>query len=146
LLRAQPQQTGHEVFRRMVFNILVGNVGDHLGNHGFIRISQNEYQLSPAFDMVPHLDAPLFSQAIGVGEAGAESTLANAMSQLGRFYLIPKLANQIIEQVRAVISTWREEFKRAGMTPADIATLAPCFAAADAREKIYMPPPPPPGA
>jgi hypothetical protein len=48
--------------------------------------------------------------------------------------------------VRAVISTWREEFKRAGMTPADIATLAPCFAAADAREKIYMPPPPPPGA
>lgn len=42
-----------ELFRRMLFNGLLGNTDDHLRNHGFLRIN-GEWQLSPAYDLTPN--------------------------------------------------------------------------------------------
>src|SRR5206468_2633310 len=41
-----------QLFRRVVFNVLVGNRDDHLRNHGFIRESGG-WRLSPTYDVNP---------------------------------------------------------------------------------------------
>lgn len=128
-----------ELFRRMVFNILVGNVDDHLRNHGYLMNRQGNYVLSPAFDLVPHLEAMNAPQSIGVGAYGPASTMENASSQCGRFFLRPNEARDIIGEVREVVSNWRQEFRDAGMTNTDIYTLTGCFDAADQAERMAVP-------
>jgi serine/threonine-protein kinase HipA len=122
----------------MVFNILVGNVDDHLRNHGFIMDRSDNFMLSPAFDLVPHLEAMNAPQSIGVGAYGAASTMLNALSQCGRFFLPSNEAKLIIGQVREAVSNWRQVFREAGMTRNDIHTLAGCFEVADGAEKAMV--------
>lgn len=48
-----------ELFLRMTFNALVGNDDDHPRNHAVIwKQDQRRWRLSPAFDIVPNMDAP----------------------------------------------------------------------------------------
>ena len=48
-IRSQQEQ----LFRRMVFNILIDNTDDHEKNHALLRQADGHYLLSPAFDVVP---------------------------------------------------------------------------------------------
>lgn len=126
-LNRRAQADSHELFRRMVFNILVGNVDDHLRNHALLMDDAGKFVLSPAFDLVPQPLAASSPQAIGVGALGRPSTMENAVSQCGRFLLKPDEAHAIIEQVSTVVSQWRSEFKQLGVSAQDIHTITPCF-------------------
>src|SRR3546814_3762698 len=42
-----------ELFRRMLFDIAVGNSDNHLRNHAFIRNLDGRWTLSPVFDVTP---------------------------------------------------------------------------------------------
>lgn len=42
-----------QVWRRLVFNHLITNVDDHLQNIGFLYVGNNQWRLSPAFDLNP---------------------------------------------------------------------------------------------
>ena len=44
-----------ELFRRIVFQLLVNNTDDHLKNHGFLHVN-GDWSLSPAFDINPQTD------------------------------------------------------------------------------------------
>jgi serine/threonine-protein kinase HipA len=125
----------HELYRRMVLNIMVGNVDDHLRNHAFLMLEPGQYRLSPAFDIVPHIEAAGRPQSIGIGEFGPASTVANALSQCGRFLLTQSEAREIISEVKDIASTWRDEFRDAGIAPRDIHTLAGCFSVADEADR-----------
>lgn len=129
----------HELYRRMVLNIMVGNVDDHLRNHAFLMHQPGQYRLSPAFDIVPHLEAPGRPQSIGVGEFGPASTIANALSQCGRFLLTKDEARAIISEVKEIASGWRDEFREAGVPPRDIHALAGCFSVADEADRPQIP-------
>jgi serine/threonine-protein kinase HipA len=122
------QHDSHQLFRRMVFNIFVGNVDDHLRNHAFIMDAPGRYDLAPAFDILPHPSAATHPQSIGVGAAGAASTSANALSQCGRFLLKRDEANEIIEAVRDVVAGWRLAYSHAGVGARDLAILDTCIA------------------
>ncbi|HEX8604105.1 MAG TPA: HipA domain-containing protein [Pseudoduganella sp.] len=124
------QRDYHQLFRRMVFNILVGNVDDHLRNHALLMESPGNYVLSPAFDIVPHPSAATHPQSIGVGAAGAASTTDNALSQCGRFLLKKEEAVEIVASVREVVSGWRQGFAEAGVGRSDLGILATCISAA----------------
>lgn len=124
---ARGQADSHQLFRRMVFTILVGNVDDHLRNHALIMASPGSYTLSPAFDIVPHPSASTHPQSIGVGALGAASTSANALSQCGRFLLKRDEAVAIVESVRAVVSGWRQSYADAGVAKRDLALLDSCI-------------------
>lgn len=126
----------HELFRRMVLNIMVGNVDDHLRNHALLMTRTNVYRLSPAFDICPHLEAPYRPQHIGVGAFGAASTIENALSQCARFFLTHDEARAIVRQVKDVASTWRAVFAESGVGAADIYRLAPCFSVAEQADAI----------
>ena len=68
---------GAVVFRRMLFNIVIGNTDDHLRNPAFMkRSSAADYSLSPGYDIVPQISLP-GSHAIAIGPFGNPPSLAN---------------------------------------------------------------------
>jgi len=127
-----------ELFRRMVLNIMIGNVDDHLRNHAILMREQGLYRLSPAFDICPHLSAPFHGQSIGVGAFGIASTIENALSQCHRFFLKTEEAAKIVSYVKDVTSNWRTIFAEADISKADQQRLAGCFAVADRATRVQV--------
>jgi serine/threonine-protein kinase HipA len=108
-----------ELFRRMVFNILIDNTDDHEKNHALMVTERGQYELSPAFDVLPSGQALGFQQ-MRVGEQAADSTLANALSMSGLFALNRDEALTETRAVAQVVSGWKEHFAARGVTPRDI--------------------------
>lgn len=54
-LSKEPKKDKEELFRRIIFNILINNCDDHLRNHGFI-YKNNSWSLAPAFDVNISID------------------------------------------------------------------------------------------
>jgi len=113
----------HELFRRMVFNILIDNTDDHEKNHVLLMMDSGEYTLSPAFDVLPSGQA-LGYQQMRVGNQAADATLANALSECSQFGLKPSEATAQIKRVCDVIAGWKTHFARCGVTACDIESLA----------------------
>jgi len=112
-----------ELFRRMVFNILIDNTDDHEKNHVLLVNDAQQYELSPAFDVLPSGQA-LGYQQMRVGEQGADSTLDNALSMSALFGL---KKDEAVAEVRAVVNVvgqWKEHFKAEGVRARDIEAYA----------------------
>jgi serine/threonine-protein kinase HipA len=116
----------HELFRRMVFNILMDNTDDHEKNHALLVVdpkANGRLRLAPAYDVLPTNSGQGYQEFI-CGAYGQESTLANAMSQCDAFGLAaPEAAEQVL-QVIAVINTWRAHFASVGVSGSDLNSLA----------------------
>ncbi len=108
-----------ELFRRMVFNILIDNTDDHEKNHALMMNEQGQFELAPAFDVLPSGQALGFQQ-MRVGEQAADSTLANALSMSALFALKADEAVKEAGAVAQVVSGWKEHFAACAVTPADI--------------------------
>nr|WP_259371325.1 HipA domain-containing protein [Caldimonas caldifontis] len=77
---------GAQVFRRMVFNILIDNTDDHEKNHALLAEGRH-YALAPAYDVLPTGQA-LGYQQFRVGAQGLDASMDNALSeQIDRPYL-----------------------------------------------------------
>lgn len=118
----------HELFRRMVFNILVTNDDDHLRNHGFLRDGEG-WRLSPLYDVVPKPQVGLERRLVlGVGPEGRAATLENALAGAAKFDLSAEDAVAIVTQLRAVVAArWDAHFREAGLSAADRGRFATCF-------------------
>jgi serine/threonine-protein kinase HipA len=116
-------QQGEQVFRRMVFNLLIDNTDDHEKNHALTVDAAQRYALSPAFDVLPSGQA-LGYQQMRVGRDGADATAGNALSEHRAFALTEPRARQVGAEVARVVHGWREHFAAASVTPRDIALLA----------------------
>jgi len=108
-----------EVFRRMVFNILIDNTDDHEKNHALLMTDAQQYELSPAFDVLPSGQALGFQQ-MRVGEQGADSTVVNALSMSPMYGLTKNEAAKEAQAVAQVIDGWKEHFAASGVTGGDI--------------------------
>lgn len=100
-----------QLYRRMIFNILVGNTDDHAKNHSAFW-NGRLLELTKAYDIVP---LPRFNQeanqAMGVGREGALSSLRNARSQSVMFGLTAAEAEQIEDELVAQIrENWMQVF------------------------------------
>lgn len=117
-----------ELFRRMVFNVMVRNTDDHPRNHGVL-VRGEEIELSPAYDIVPTLTQPglgtEFRLAMSVGDDGREATLSNVLSRCGHFGLSTDAASRVIDGVRTTCRDWRACFRDAGVTARNIDIVAP---------------------
>jgi len=117
------QQHMRELFQRMVFNILVDNTDDHEKNHVLLMNDQGQYELAPAFDVLPSGQA-LGYQQMRVGADQADATLANALSECALFGLKPGQARDDVKSVVDAVAHWQAHFASAGVSPKDIAALA----------------------
>lgn len=112
-----------ELFRRMVFNILMDNTDDHEKNHSLLQQGGGGYLLSPAFDVLPSASG-LGVQAMLVGAAAAESSIDNALSQVSAFGLSLDAGKGVVAEVARQVEGWKEHFRQRGVSDADIDTLA----------------------
>jgi serine/threonine-protein kinase HipA len=108
-----------ELFRRMVFNILIDNTDDHEKNHALIVTDAQQYELSPAYDVLPSGQALGFQQ-MRVGDQQADSTIDNALSMSRMFSLTKAEAIAETRRVVAVVDGWKAHFAASGVTAADI--------------------------
>ncbi|HRH18315.1 MAG TPA: HipA domain-containing protein [Aquabacterium sp.] len=115
-----------ELFRRMVFNILIDNTDDHEKNHALMALAptrQGRYRLAPAYDVLPTNSGQGFQEFV-VGVDQRDSTLTNAMSQCELFgYTRPQAAAEVA-RVIAVVDGWKDHFAQCGVSGADIDSLA----------------------
>ncbi|MES1942464.1 HipA-like protein family [Salinisphaera sp. PC39] len=123
-LSRRPQEDTVELYRRMVFNILIGNTDDHAKNHACFWDGE-WLELTPAYDLLP---TPRVGQegrqAMDVGDAGKASTLSNARSQAGRFGLTVDQAEAVIADTCARMADWKDMYEQAGVPPAEIDRLS----------------------
>ncbi len=103
-----------ELFRRMVFNVLVNNWDDHLRNHGFLYDhGSSQWRLSPAYDIVPQpqRDGDEANRlTLVLGENGSQATIENALSKCGDYSLKSPTAMAIVESmVEVVRQEWEQE-------------------------------------
>ncbi|WP_422902871.1 type II toxin-antitoxin system HipA family toxin [Propionivibrio sp.] len=115
-----------ELFRRMVFNILVDNTDDHEKNHALLVVNptaNGRLRLAPAYDVLPTNSGQGYQEFI-CGAYGQESTLVNAMSQCDAFGLQPAQAAAQVVQVIGVVNAWRAHFEAIGVSSSDLESLA----------------------
>jgi serine/threonine-protein kinase HipA len=113
-----------QLWRRMVFNILVSNTDDHLRNHGFL-LSPQGWRLSPAYDMNPNeLGNGL---TLNITDSSNEQDLSLALAT-ARFYQLKQVrAEGIVHYMRKAITTWRSVARSAGIGQAEIEHTARAF-------------------
>ena len=120
------QKDAHELFRRMVFNILIDNTDDHEKNHSLLVINPFEngrLKLAPAYDVLPTNSGQGYQEFI-CGAQGRDSTLENAMSQCDAFGLLPTEAATEVIKVIDVVKDWKSHFAQVGVSQRDIESLA----------------------
>ena len=115
------------VFRRMLFNIAIGNTDDHLRNHAFYKhAAEVEYQLTPGYDIVPNTGLQ-GSHAIALGAFGSTPTCDNLEAAVQRLGLDRRSAAGIALDVLGVTGHWRDFMRKVAVLEQDIAILERCF-------------------
>lgn len=102
-ISAQPEADLHELYRRMVFNLVVGNSDDHVKNHGVLLEGNGRYRLAPAFDLVMQLNGNTGYQLLAILPGQAESSLGLARQAAAQFGLSKSRAEDIIKQVSELV-------------------------------------------
>lgn len=117
-----------ELWRRIVFSILISNTDDHLRNHGFLYVGEAGWHLSPAYDLNPvpvEVKPRVLSTAISLDDGTASLELA--MEVAGYFELKAARAREIAGEVGAAVGEWRGVAAKFGLSVAEMERMASAF-------------------
>ncbi len=119
-----PEQTLHELFGRLVFNILCGNTDDHARNHGAFWDGQ-AMTLTPAYDLCPQpRKGQEASQAMLILGNNNLSQLSLCLKAAANFQLSESQAREIIDaQIDSIVNNMKAVADEAGLTPVDRARI-----------------------
>lgn len=137
---AHATRDAHALYRRVAFGVLVSNVDDHLRNHGFLRLDNAGWTLSPAYDLNP-VPADLKARVLTTNIDLAESTCSLDLleSAAGYFALSLPKARAIIKEVATATATWRSVAREAGAPASEISRMASAFEHDDLRRALALP-------
>jgi serine/threonine-protein kinase HipA len=105
-----------ELWRRIVFNILISNTDDHLRNHGFL-LTPSGWILSPAYDLNPNETGTGLSLSISETDNSLSTDLAMEVREY--FRIKENKAREIIEKMRDEVKNWRKIADRLKISKAD---------------------------
>ena len=105
-----------ELYRRVVYNICVGNSDDHFRNHGFLLTSKG-WTLSPAYDMNPTLND---HQSLLISTSSSQSDLSILLDACEEYMLDAQTAKQIIGEVVDAVKGWHELAVQLGISKREI--------------------------
>jgi serine/threonine-protein kinase HipA len=121
-----PKAQLHELWKRIIFSILVSNTDDHLRNHGFLyNFDRKGWDLSPAFDINPTQGA--VGLTLTIDEDDSSLSLECAQSVAPYFQVNPRETDDIIQHFLAVRKGWRMQAKKLGIRPSEIELMASVF-------------------
>jgi serine/threonine-protein kinase HipA len=121
---ANTREDCRELFRRVVFSILIHNTDDHLRNHGFF-IGDRGITLSPAFDINPSIERNELSLAIN--EVDAACDVGIALEAHADYGLSKPDAEKIVARTTRAVAGWRREATRLRIPKSQQDLMAPAF-------------------
>ena len=136
---AQAKNDRIELFRRMVFNVLISNVDDHLRNHGFLMLGSNGWALSPAYDLNPtpqDLKPRILTTNIDFDEGTCSIELVREVASF--FGLNKASADYIISEVASATNCWRDVAAAVGARPAEIRRMDSAFEHKDLKMALNL--------
>lgn len=112
-----PNATLHELYRRLVFNILCGNTDDHARNHAGFWDGEH-LTLTPAYDICPQSrTGNVASQAMLIVGDNRASTLATCLAAAPNFQLSENAATDLIaRQISVIRAGWDDICEEAALT------------------------------
>lgn len=116
-----------ELWRRMVFNILINNVDDHLNNHGFLHVAHDQWLLAPAFDVNPFPDKERALKTWISDDAGDAASVDQALAAAPFFGFSQSAANAVLNDIQSAVKNWKSMARGIGMTAGDLEAYAPAF-------------------
>jgi serine/threonine-protein kinase HipA len=127
-ISSKPVDDLHELWRRMVFTILVSNTDDHLKNHGFIYAGGDRWRLSPAFDINPSPSGHRVLET-GIIQGGSfDASLDIALEACEFFDLTLEDAKDLASKIANIIaSSWKQALRSEGCTSAEVQDYAHAF-------------------
>ena len=102
---SSPQTDLIELWKRIVFSVLISNTDDHLRNHGFLYVNGQGWQLSPLYDVNPSSDNKNILSTYITRQDNSQS-LELTLEVCEYFGLTVQLAKQTISQMRQVVRQW----------------------------------------
>lgn len=91
-----------ELYRRVAFNICIGNSDDHFRNHGFL-LTPRGWTLSPAYDINPTLNE---YQSLLINESSNKADIRTLLESCESYMIKKEVAENIIRQVQAAVAGW----------------------------------------
>ena len=116
-----PIQDLQELWRRIAFGVMIGNLDDHLRNHGFLHVGGNQWRLAPAYDLNPvPLHAKVRELETWISEEGPEAELDLAFRAAEYFALTHQEAVRIAREVATAVRGWPAVALSLGMSRRDM--------------------------
>ena len=124
---ATPQKDLKELWKRVVFNMAVSNVDDHLRNHGFL-LGPKGWELSPLYDVNPSMYGNALSLNVSQYDGSIDFDLA---LQTAECYDIAYAdAQQYIKETKEIVDrNWRTLAANYGLSRSEIERMEPAFMA-----------------
>jgi serine/threonine-protein kinase HipA len=126
---ANPTQELRELWRRVVFSVLISNTDDHLRNHGFLHERGDVWRLAPAFDLNPDPAQGIKYLSTAIDTADDAADLDTVLAVADFFRLDDARARKTLAEVVDAVTHWRQVAGFHGLTPSEQADMEPAFAA-----------------
>jgi serine/threonine-protein kinase HipA len=135
---AKADQDCAQLWRRIVFSILISNSDDHLRNHGFLYVPAG-WRLSPAYDLNPvpvDIKARILTTAID--EADGTASLDLALQVAAHFGVKARDAKGIAREVGNAVARWRETAGATGLSDKEIDRMASAFEHEELKKAVAL--------
>ena len=93
-----------QLYRRVAFNIAIGNTDDHFRNHGFL-LTPRGWTLSPAYDMNPTTNE---YQSLLITSSTNKADLDILLEAAEEYMIGKEEAARIIQEVTNTVKNWRK--------------------------------------
>jgi serine/threonine-protein kinase HipA len=118
-----------QLFRRVAFNVAVGNRDDHLRNHGFL-LTATGWRLAPAFDLNPNIEKA--DHVLNLDESDNRPSLRTVVETSEWYVGSRDRGAAIVAEVLRETRQWRRAAKELRIARADIELTAAAFAESEA--------------
>lgn len=134
---AFPKEDIADLWKRIVFNILISNTDDHLRNHGFLYERYKGWRLSPTYDLNPtpiEIKPRVLTTTIDLYDGTASLDLALSVAK--EFGLTQEGAKKIAKVVGKAVNKWREEARCFKIPTNEIERMASAFNHQDLKQAL----------
>ena len=121
---AQTNDDLEQLWRRIVFNVCVSNVDDHLRNHGFL-LTPKGWILSPAYDMNP--SATSNGLTLNISKVDNAQDINLVLEVAPTFRVKIERANEIVTEVISAVTGWENIALHHGLSSSEINRMSYAF-------------------
>lgn len=131
---SQPRLDKFELWQRMTFNAMAGNIDDHLRNHGFLR-EQQGWRLSPAYDINPTNETfERRAHQLSFDGSSSRPSLATCIELAAFFGLTQEETNIALAKIGNAIENWQATAKKNGLRSQELKRMENSFVHQDTKK------------